>query len=151
MESARKHFLEMIRTSRQSWALIQEETDNDLEWLPNPSQTGVLRVPVTRELIEGWHAVLAEMEELLEGRKLVPFWRDYSSFAGGNQQIPAKGRGINLKRFFSEPRDFDLILLIQGTAALPYLEQGNLSHPETWDNLTRVFRGQFFGFAIWFN
>lgn len=152
MASARAHLLEMIRTSRESWVLIQAETDNDREWLPNPAQTGVLRIPVTREFIDGWHGVLAEMEDLLEGRKLVPFWRDYRQFVFGVQgDIPATGRGVNMKRFFEEPTRFDLVLLVQGTAALPYLEQGDLSRPETWSNLTRVFQGQFFGFAIWFN
>ena len=151
MESARQHLLEMIRTSRESWALIQAETDDDHEWLPNPKQKGVLRIPVTRELIDGWHAVLTEMEEILEGRKLIPFWRDYATLFGGNQEIPAGTRGINLKRVFTEPRDFDLILLIQGSGVLPYLERGPLSTPETWSNLGRVFRGQFFGFAAWFN
>ena len=154
MSSARGHLLEMIRTSRESWVLIEAETDNDQEWLPNPKQTGVLRVPVTREFIDGWHGVLTEMEDLLEGRKLVPFWRDYSHWPIGGWvagDIPATGRGVNLKRFFEEPSRFDLVLLIQGTAALPYVEKGELSRPETWDNLTRVFQGQFFGFAIWFN
>ncbi len=154
MSSARGHLLEMIRTSRESWVLIEAETDNDQEWLPNPQQTGVLRVPVTREFIDGWHGVLAEMEDLLEGRKLVPFWRDYSGqffFNGTMRDVPATGRGVNLKRFFEEPTRFDLILFLQGTAALPYVEKGELSRPETWDNLTRVFQGQFFGFAIWFN
>ena len=151
MASARHHFLEMIRTSRQSWALIQEETDDDSEWLPNSKQTGVLRVPVTREVIEGWHAVLTEMEELLEGRKLIPFWRNFENYFDQNQPLPAETRGVNLKRFFTEPRDFDLILLIQGGGVLPYLERGTLSLPETWENLMQVFRGQFFGFAVWFN
>ena len=58
---------------------------------------------------------------------------------------------MNLKRFFDEPTDFDMILIIQGTGVLPYLEHGDLSHPDTWENLTRVFQGQFFGFALWFN
>ncbi|MDX1969204.1 MAG: hypothetical protein SFV23_18655 [Planctomycetaceae bacterium] len=151
MESARGHLLEMIRTSRESWALILAETDNDQEWLPNPRQAGVLGIPVTREVVDGWHGVLAEMEDLLEGRKLVPFWRDYARFLGGSRPVPAEGRGVNLRRFFAEPRDFDLILLIQGTGALPYVERGTLSRPETWENLTRIFRGQFFGFAVWFN
>ncbi len=152
MSSARGHLLEMIRTSRESWVLIEAETDNDQEWLPNPKQTGVLRVPVTREFIDGWHGVLSEMEDLLEGRKLVPFWRDHDQwFFGTGGDIPATGRGVNLKRFFEEPPRFDLVLLLQGSAALPYVEKGELSRPETWNNLTRVFQGQFFGFAIWFN
>lgn len=151
MESARQHFLTMIRTSRESWKLILAETDNDREWLPNPNQTGALGIPVTGPLIDGWHDVLVEMEDLLEGRKLVPFWRDYSGWFGSVAKIPEQGRGVNLKRFFSEPGDFDLVMMIQGTAALPYVEQGTLSRPETWRDLTRVFGGQFFGFAVWFN
>jgi hypothetical protein len=91
-ESARQHFLEMIRTSRQSWELILAETDNDQEWLPNPKQTGVLRIPVTQQMVEGWRGVLAEMEDLLEGRKLAPFWRDYfiSSHGGRIGRFPPK-------------------------------------------------------------
>jgi len=151
MSSARGHLLAMIRTSRESWQLIQAETDDDEEWLPNPKQTGVLQVPVTQEFIDGWYGVLLEMEDLLEGRKLVPFWRDYARFIERTGEVPPHGRGVNLKRFFEEPTRFDLILHIQGTGVLPYLERGELSHPETWDNLTRVFQGQFFGFALWFN
>lgn len=152
MESARQHWLAMIRTSRESWALIEAEKDDDYEWLPNPKQEGVLQIPVSRELIDGWQQVLAEMEDLLEGRKLVPFWRDYTRVVWGQDlAVPDVGRGFNLKRFFAEPRDFDLVLMMQGSAALPYLENGPLSRPETWDSLTRVFQGRFFGFAVWFN
>ena len=77
--------------------------------------------------------------ELLAGRKLVPFWRD------------AGGRGVNLRRVFTEPREFDLVLWVQGTAAVPYLEAGEVSTPEVWTRLKRIFRGEFLGFAIWFN
>ncbi len=151
MESARGHLLEMIRLSRESWSLILAEADDDQEWLPNPAQTGVLGIPVSREMIDSWQGVLAEMEDLLEGRKLVPFWRDYTRVTVRGSEVPESGRGFNLKRFFDEPRDFDFILLIQGTAALPYVEEGELSRPETWRNLRQTFGGQFFGFAIWFN
>lgn len=151
MRSAHGHFLEMIRTSRESWKLIAAETDDDHEWLPEPGQTGVLQVPVTREMVEGWHGVLDEMEDLLQGEKLVPFWRDYTRVMGPGVAIPNWGRGVNLNKFFLEPGDFDLVLTVQGTGVLPYLENGKLSHPETWDSLSRVFGGRFFGFAVWFN
>jgi hypothetical protein len=32
-----------------------------------------------------------------------------------------------------------------------YLQEGELSDAATWAELTRVFRGDFFGFAVWFN
>ena len=75
----------------------------------------------------------------MAGRKLLGHWR------------VSDGRGINLSRVFTEPRDFDLVLWIQGSAAAPYLEQGDVSRREVWNRLQNVFRGEFIGFAIWFN
>lgn len=138
MAAAREHLLAMTDLSRKSWDAILAETDDDSEWLPNPEQTSVVGVPVTAEMIETWRTVLAEFDALLEGEKLVPFWR------GGTQ-------GVNLKRVFTEPRPFDLVLWVQGTAAAPYLEKGETTTPETWSQVVDVFRGNFIGFAVWFN
>ena len=69
----------------------------------------------------------------------MPFWRTDD------------GRGINLRRVFTEPRAFDLVLWVQGTAAHPYLEKGPLSTPEVWARFNRLFQGEFIGFALWFN
>lgn len=152
MESARQHFLKMIETSRESWTLILAETDDDEEWLPNPKQTGVLPMPVNQKLIDGWLDVLDEIEDVLQGEKLIPFWRNYNpSLFGNMRNVPDEGFGLNMKRICQEPRDFDLVLTIQGTAVLPFVEQGPLSTPETWRELRDVFRGNFFGFAVWFN
>lgn len=151
MASARQHFLAMIRTSRESWSFILAETDNDREWVPNPKQTGILQMPVSQEQIDSWHGVLTEMEAVLEGTKLIPYWRDYTRVFGPSRSIPEEGRGVNLKKLFEEPKDFDLILFLQGHGALPFVERGKLSGPNTWENLTRTFEGRFFGFAIWFN
>lgn len=64
------------------------------------------------------------------------------------QSLP---RGVNVRQVFVEPRRFDLVLWVQGSAATPYLEEGPLSKPETWRRFQEVFRGEFIGFAIWFN
>jgi hypothetical protein len=56
-----------------------------------------------------------------------------------------------LRRVFDDPRPFDLVLWIQGTAAQPYIEEGPLTKKETWSRLQRVFRGEFVGFALWLN
>ena len=149
MKSSRQHLLAMIAQSRESWSRALQETDNDHEWIPNPKQTGVLNLPVRNELITGWHAVLNEMEDVLEGEKLVPMLRD---FAWVNSVDTTKAdRGINLKKFFDEPSDFDLILAIHGSGVSQYLESGKVSSEETWMRLTQIFQGQFFGFAVWFN
>ena len=133
------HLEQVIALSRETWKQIQAETDNDREWLPGPRQDGVLGVKVTPEIVTGWHEFLDESELILQGKKLLPFWRS------------GEKRGVNLRRVFLEPAPFDLVLWFQGTAALPYLEEGPQTSRETWSRLSGVFRGQFLGFALWFN
>ena len=143
MNSALVHLEAMIEQSRQSWKRILAENDDDREWLPNPNQTGVLpNVRVRQEMIDAWHEFLDEMQLLLQGKRLIPFWR-------GDQESQA--RGVNLRRVFTEPRQFDLVMWVSGTGADPYLEDGPLTDPRVWRRLIRVFGGDFFGFAVWFN
>lgn len=139
MRAALAHLEQCMAMSREMWKRVLAETDDDHEWIPNPKQTGVLQVKITQEMVDSWGLFLAEMEGILAGKKLIPFWRD------------AGGMGVNLRKVFTEPRTFDLVLWIQGTAATPYLEKGPLSTPETWAQLQRVFQGNFIGFAFWFN
>ncbi|HEY8504086.1 MAG TPA: hypothetical protein VIL46_05850, partial [Gemmataceae bacterium] len=139
MKSALGHLEKMLALSRESWKYIQAEKDDDNEWIPNPQQKGALGIPVRREMIDGWMAFVGEAEALLAGKRLVPFWRG------------AGDRGVNLRRVFTEPRTLDAVLWVQGTAAAPYLEEGEMSRKEVWDQLLRVFRGEFLGFALWFN
>ncbi len=140
MQSALDHLQAMVSLSRKSWDLILKETDDDNEWIPSPSQKrGVIpNVVVTEEMVGGWRKFLDEAEALLKGEKLIPFWR----------QDP---RGVNLRKVFAEPRSFDLVLWVQGTAAAPYLEIGSVTDKAVWERLQRVFQGEFIGFALWFN
>lgn len=141
MSSALVHFRQVIALSRRSWADIEAETDNVFEWIPNPRQTGV--VPgweVSQEMIDRWKEFLNEMDSILEGKTLVPFWRD-----------APEGTGVNLARAFLEPRPFDAILWVQGPGAAPYLEKGQVSKTDFWRLLDQAFQGDFMGFALWFN
>ena len=151
MRSAHAHLLEMMNQSRQSWERAMAETDDDREWIPNPNQTGVLRIRVPEEVVTGWQRVIDEMDAILQGRKLMPFWRAYATSLFSQPEIPDKGIGINIRRFFQEPQTFDLVMIFTGSGVGPYLEEGDLSTPEAWSRLTRVFGGEFFGFAVWFN
>jgi hypothetical protein len=139
MRAALEHLEQMVKLGRESWKFILAEKDDDHEWIPNPRQKGVLGVPVTQGMIDSWMEFLDETEALLQGKRLAPFWR------GDGKE------GINLRRVFTEPQTFDLVLWIQGAGAVPYLEQGMLTRKEVWQRLLRVFRGEFVGFAIWFN
>jgi hypothetical protein len=141
MKSALSHMEAMIALSRSSWKFILAEADNDHEWLPNPKQAAVIpNVRVTAEMVDSWYIFLNECESILAGKKLAPFWR-------GKDPKP----GINIRRVFTEPRTFDFVLWFQGSAVAPYLERGEISSPETWNRVTRVFGGEFIGFALWFN
>jgi hypothetical protein len=139
MQAALEHLRRMVTLSRESWQYILAETDDDHEWIPNPRQKGALGVQVTQNMVDGWLSFLDEAEALLDGKRLIPFWR-------GNQ-----ARGVNLRRVFTEPRTLDLVRWVQGTAAAPYLENGPLTRQDVWQRLERVFQGEFIGFAIWFN
>lgn len=140
MPLALAHLEEVVRLSRESWRAIEAETDDTDEWIPNANQACVIPgVRVSPEMIAGWREFLDQAESILAGRRLVPHWR----------LVP--GRGINLRRVFVEPRLFDVVDWVQGAAAVPYVEEGECSSAETWWRLQRVFRGNFIGFAIWFN
>lgn len=139
LRRALTHMEEVLALSRETWRFITAETDDDHEWLPNPKQKGVLGVPISQAMVDGWHEFLDEAEALLAGKRLVPFWRG------------TKPRGLNLRRVFTEPRPFDFVLWVQGTAATPYLEEGPMTRPDVWMRLQRLFQGEFVGFALWFN
>lgn len=140
MKSALAHLEKVIGLSRETWKAIEAETDNDREWIPNPRQPSILPgISVTAEMVAVWKEFLDEAEAMLKGEKLVPHWRFKD------------GRGINLRRVFTEPRRFDLILWVQGSSAVPYLEEGTLTERRFWERLQRIFRGRFMGFAAWFN
>lgn len=139
MRASLAHMQEVLKLSGQSWKSILDETDDDHEWLPNPKQKGELGIPVSKEMIDGWLLAADEGSAVLRGEKLVPFWRGDSN------------QGVNVRRVFTEPTNFDLVLWIQGTAAAPYLEKGTITRPEVWANMQQAFRGNFLPFAVWFN
>lgn len=130
-----------IGHSREMWAAAKSESDDDREWIPNPNQhCPIVRADITPKMLESWDLMLDESEAVLDGRKLIPFWRGTD-----------KTRGVNLFKVFHEPRDMDLILWVHGSAAVPFLERGELTLPETWRRIRRPFGRNFFFFAGWFN
>jgi hypothetical protein len=138
MKAVHNHFKSVISLSRQNWDAIEAESDDDREWLPSPRQNGPFEMlRVTEDQVRSWRAMLTEAEKVLEGNLLVPHWRLL--------------KGLNLKRAFLEPTDFDLVLWITGPAALPYLEDGPVTTAETWALMTSAFEGGFGMYAIWFN
>lgn len=128
----------MADLSRKSWASARAETDNNKEWMPNAKQQPALPLgQVDDVVIDSWLEVMGEFEQVLDGKKLLPHWRF--------------NEGLNLKRYMEEGKTFDLVLLIAGADAVPFLEQGPISDQATWNRLMAGFRGNFLGYALWFN
>ncbi len=139
-KAALEHLEDVIRLSRLTWKAIEAETDDDREWIPNAKQSCVIPgMRVTEQMIAGWKEFLDEAEAILAGRRLIPHWR------------VVDGRGINFRRVFLEPKKMDLVRWVQGAAAVPYIEEGDCTQPGMWWRFQQLFRGQFIGFAIWFN
>ena len=142
LTAALDHLAQVPALSRESWRRIEAETDDDHEWIPNPRQKGVIPgVEVTQEKIDAWLKTLDEADAILAGKKLLPFWR------GGS----GEHRGINLRRVFTKPAPFDLVLLVQGTQGVPYLEEGTVTDPKLWQDIGTSFGGNALGFALYFN
>ncbi len=126
LQATHGHLKQAVAMSREMWTHFNKETDDDHELIPNPKQTGAAGVPVSKEIQEAWLETLAEFEKILDGKSLIPFWRPVRLLA-----VPKQG--INVRRVFFESKEFDLILWIQGTAAAPFLEEGEMtsfSNPE---------------------
>ena len=136
---ARDEFKAMISCSRICWQRVLAETDDQKEWLPSPRQTGPGGAQITQDQVDGWQRVLDELDAIANGKKLLPHWR------------MKPGVGINVEKLVASPPPLDLVLLIQGSALVPYLEEGAVSDQQTWGQLTRAFGGGFFRFAIWSN
>ena len=142
------HLEGMVKNGKQMWKHILAETDDDREWVPNPKQQSVVPARVSEEMVKTWLTTLDEVEAVLQGKKLLPFWR------GSPEKLAT--RGVNLRKAFTAPpKQLDIVLWVQGTAATPYLEEGTitaLADPRTIARLNEAFGGfTFFGFALWFN
>lgn len=140
--AALAHFEAMIEKNRDFWRLVALETDNDAEWIPNPTQSSALGgATLSAEAAAAWREVLADAEAMLKGELLVPHWR-YG---------PDNGVGVNLRKVLEEPRSFDLMLWIQGAGAAPYLERGPLISARSFNNFSRLIQGDAMTYALWLN
>ena len=139
MSAVQTHLLDMIAENRTFWTRVADEPDDTLEWLPNAAQHSVLGIDVPPDAGPKWLAVLDEFEAVVRGKKLMPFWR---------VGAPA---GINLAKIFADPPAFDLAGWIQGWAALPYLERGELASPDAMDAFDQAAGGESMLFALYFN
>ncbi len=117
---AHEHLVAMVRQFQRVHEAADAEIDDDREWIAGPAQVGaVSRKRISKAAFARRRAFLDEAKRLLAGDKLLPLVRHYPNFK--------QERGVNMRRVFTEPRRYDLILWIQGAAAEPYLEEGDVS------------------------
>ncbi len=124
--------------SRQNWELILAETDDNRELVPSPTQTSLVPdTPVTTETVAAWMATLDTVDQILAGDLLVPHWR----FA----------KGFDLNAWFTTSTETDLVMLLTGSGALPYLKDGPIASAESFAEANAVFGDALIGYAFWFN
>ncbi len=139
MASARDHLLATVAENRAFWDRVTLETDDAQEWLPNEHQHSAIGFDLPPGTQASWLAVLADLEDVLNGKKLLPFWR---------VGPPA---GINLAQIFTDPAPIDVAGWAQGWAALPYLEKGPVIDTASIDAFDRLMQGQSMLFSLYLN
>jgi len=136
----RKHLVAMCALSRITWDRALAEQDDDREWLPSPTQQGVLGVPVRREMINAWLTMVGDLEGVLEGRLLLPNW-------GEDRTL-----GFDLKAFLEHPpASISLERALKQGPEVRFLRKGKQVDTQKLNQAQRVFGGEFMGMAIWFN
>lgn len=138
LAAVHSHLKSMVALSRANWQSVQAETDANREWIPNLNQKGVLPgMTITQERILGWAQMLDQFDAILDGKLLIPHWR----FT----------QGLNFKRLLLEPQVLDIVLLLQGSAAVPYLEDGETIDGATWGRISTLMEGNFMRYFLWIN
>lgn len=124
--------------SRQNWEAILAETDDNRELVPSPSQTPLVAgMPVTAEIVDAWRATLDTVDAVLDGKLLVPHWRF--------------NQGVDLKLYFESAQATDLVMLLTGSGALPYLRDGPVADAQSFAKANRALGAEWLNYAFWFN
>lgn len=124
--------------SRQNWDAILAETDDNRELVPSPAQTSLVPgQPVTEEIVAAWMATLDSVDAILAGELLLPHWRFR--------------QGFDLSAYFETAEETDLVMLLAGPGALPFLADGKVADADSFAMGNRVFGDNWLNFALWFN
>jgi hypothetical protein len=133
-----KRFQKITALSRANWDAILAETDDNRELVPSPKQTSLVpEGKVTDEVVAAWRETLDVADKVLAGELLVPHWRFR--------------QGFDLNAWFNGASRFDLVMLLDGYDALPYLKDGPVASAESFAAANRVFGDQWMGYVFWFN
>ncbi|MBN9347244.1 MAG: hypothetical protein J0I48_13755 [Devosia sp.] len=138
LKGVRERMLAVLDYSRQNWAAIIEETDNNHELLPSPKQTSLFPdAAVDEARVAAWLVTLDKARDVLDGQLLIPHWRF--------------SQGFDLKAYFETAKETDLVMILTGAGALPFLGAGKVATPEDFRAIQDAFGSDWLGYAFWFN
>jgi hypothetical protein len=138
LAGVRERLKRVLALSRQNWDLILAETDDDRELVPNPRQTGIVpEARVSEAMVAAWRETLDTADAILDGTLLIPHWRFQ--------------QGFDLKAYFETATRTDLVMILTGHGALPFLRDGPIADASSFDAANRVFGDNLLGYAFWFN
>ncbi|MFD1251453.1 hypothetical protein DEVEQU_00993 [Devosia equisanguinis] len=124
--------------SRRNWEAILAETDDNRELVPSPAQTSLVPgMAVTQEIVDAWMETLDTVDQILAGDLLIPHWRFR--------------QGFSLPAYFETATETDLIMLLTGQGALPFLRDGPVADEQSFVAGNRVFGDNWPNFIVWFN
>lgn len=128
----------VLAYSRQNWDAILMETDDNHELLPSPRQTAMVPgAAITDERVAAWRATLDEADKVLDGTLLIPHWRFRE--------------GFDLKAYFETAKRTDLVMLLSGYDAVPFLKAGPIATATDFRAIQTAFGNEWLGYAFWFN
>jgi hypothetical protein len=128
----------VIGYSRRNWDAILAETDDNYELLPSPRQTPpVPEARIDDAEVAAWRATLDQADRILDGELLVPHWRFK--------------QGFDLKAYFETAKRTDLVMILTGYGAVPFLKDGPIASPEDFRETQQAFGSNWLGYAFWFN
>lgn len=122
LAAAHDHALRAIEESRTLRAALLAETDDDREWIPNPTQqNNAFPLLLDDQVFTSWAALLTQLDELLHGKTLLAVHRRN---ALGDLLPPTfrcpEGQGISIKKLFDKPVvAFDLFDALEGRCEHP--------------------------------
>jgi hypothetical protein len=138
LKGVRERMLAVLDYSDKNWAAILEETDNDHELVPSPKQTPIIPgTAVDDARVAAWLVTLEKARDVLEGRLLVPHWRFR--------------QGFDVKAYFETATETNLVMILTGMGALPFLAEGRVATPEDFQAIQDAFGSDWVGYAFWFN
>ena len=138
LRRVRERMQAVTALSRQNWEAILAETDDHAELLPAPRQTALLPgAEVTEAMVAAWMEALDTADSILAGELLLPHWRFQ--------------RGLDLAAYFESATRTDVVMLLTGHDALPFLADGPIADAESFAAANRVFGDSLPNYALWFN